>query len=85
MWSKKQNQELGMVAYACNPSYLKGRDWEDNSWRPIGQNVRETTISTNSQGQCFSLVIPVKWEALGRIVIQGWPLVKNVRPYQKNN
>jgi hypothetical protein len=30
----KKQSELGVVAHACNPSYLEGRDWEDCVLRP---------------------------------------------------
>jgi hypothetical protein len=35
-----------MVAYACNPSYLGGRDLEDHGSRPVGAKA-EMPISTN--------------------------------------
>jgi hypothetical protein len=37
-----------MVAYACNPSYLGGSDWEDHGLRQI---VSETPISRTTRAK----------------------------------
>jgi hypothetical protein len=37
----------GMVAHICNPSYLKGRDWEDHKFRPTLAPDWLSSISTN--------------------------------------
>jgi hypothetical protein len=36
------------VAYACNPSYLRGRDQEDHGSKPIPANSMEVPISKTS-------------------------------------
>jgi hypothetical protein len=55
------------VAQACNPSYLGGRDWEDNSLRPAWAKSLQDPISTNSWTPWLTPVIlsykgKHKWE-----------------------
>jgi hypothetical protein len=37
----------GLVAHACNPSYLGGRDWEDNYPSKSGGKSSQDPISIN--------------------------------------
>jgi hypothetical protein len=48
--SKQVLMSRVLVAYACNHSYLGGRDWEDYGMRPA-QIVGETPIFKNKQSK----------------------------------
>jgi hypothetical protein len=41
------NEEPGANIHACNPSYSRGRDQEDNGLKPVGQISSPDHISNN--------------------------------------
>jgi hypothetical protein len=41
---KKKGYSQALVAYACNPSYLGGRDHQDRSSRPAQANSSKNPI-----------------------------------------
>jgi hypothetical protein len=52
-----------MVAPACNPNYLGGKDQEDHNLRPAQQNIIETPSQPIKDGYAGVHVIPVIPEA----------------------
>jgi hypothetical protein len=65
-----------MVA-ACNPSYARGRDWEDHGTRPALANSLQDAISTNGRAQwCTPVITPTQGSTNRRIVVQAIPGIK---------
>jgi hypothetical protein len=55
---------LGVVAHACNPSYLRGRDQKDLSWRPAWVKSPEPYLNQWLGAYLFSQLLEKhKWEA----------------------
>jgi hypothetical protein len=84
--SSKNSGYPGPVAHSCNPSYSRGRNWEDGSSRPALQgNLSKTPILTNRPRVVVHVFNFSYLKAVGRrITVQGWPR-QNTRPYPKSN
>jgi hypothetical protein len=64
---------------------LRGRDEEDRCSGPAQANRKQDLISTDKAWWCLP-TIPVSDKFIsGRIMVQGEPWAKNVRPYLENN
>jgi hypothetical protein len=65
---------LGMLAHACNPSYLGSRDRKIQVHGYPEQKVSKTlSISKNKPGMVVHLYNPSYSGARGRIAVQVWP------------
>jgi hypothetical protein len=61
---KRMVIKAGMVAQACNPNSLNGRDWEHHSARPLQAKSLQDHISTKKNWVwCCMPVIPATYEA----------------------
>jgi hypothetical protein len=78
-----KDQEL--IAHACNPSHLGGRDWKDHSLRSARANSSRTLISTNSWSWWHTSVIPATAGRVNRnVTVHAGPGKKQDRHLQNN-
>jgi hypothetical protein len=69
--------KVSMVAHACNPSYLEGRDCEDHNQGQPRQKVSKAPSQQMRQVWWCVPVIPATPEAIGRgTVVQAGPRQK---------
>jgi hypothetical protein len=74
-----------MVAHAYNPSYLGGRDREDQGSRPTLAKSLQDPISANS-GDIVLVILATSYTgSTNRMLVVHVSLGINVRPYSKNN
>jgi hypothetical protein len=61
---KLQKLKPGTVAYPCNPSYLRGSDWEDRGLRPAQAKILKTPSRLIKSWVPWHVpAIPAMWEA----------------------
>jgi hypothetical protein len=48
MGSHRDSYRLGIVAHLCSPSYLRGRDWENDSSMSAWARSYQDPVSTNN-------------------------------------
>jgi hypothetical protein len=79
------NYSQVLMAHACNPSYLGGRDQEDHGSRPAwAKSSQDPHLNQSKPGMMVHTGHPIFGETAWENHDLGWPGCK-VRPYPKNN
>jgi hypothetical protein len=47
----KNKTRLGVMAYACNPSYSGSRDWKDHCSKPVWAKISQDLKTPNKLGR----------------------------------